>query len=117
MNLTFVHNILNKKIPNTFQNFIKTYKVNHSYRTTRNASSNYSMPEGSVVASVSGTNKTNVALSETCALIWNRYLKFLTFDKLSQKKPTDILEPNWLQNMSIKELKNTFKKYILATYQ
>ena len=116
MNLTFVHNVLNAKMPNFFKNFIKSYEVSHSYKTVRNPISNYSRPDGSVVASISGKNKSNPTLSESCALTWNCYLKLLSVQKLEQSKP-DKLKPNWLQNISINELKNIFKTYVLRTYQ
>ena len=116
-NMTFVHNVLNKHIPHKFQDIVAQYKVSHSYNTSRNTISNYSRPMGSVVANEIGKNKSNATLSEKCAAIWNHYLKVLKGKHLDRAKTNCINEPNWLQNMSVKEMKDIFKEYILSTYE
>ena len=102
-NVIFVHKTLSGKSPTHFNNYFQKSKPTHTYNTTRNPNSLYSIPPGSV----STTNIMENTFKIKCAKDWNQILKALT-------KPD---HPNeWLLNIKIPKLKTLMKYYFIDIY-
>ena len=102
-NILFVHKALNGNSPDYFKNHFEEYKPNHNYNTTRNPTSTYSIPPGSVTVS----NDVIFSLKAKCAQSWNDFLKTVS-NTTSQSER--------LKDINILKLKNIIKAHILGNY-
>ena len=102
-NILFVHKSLNGNSPAYFNNYFEEYIPTHTYNTTRNPSSRYSIPPGSVTV----CNEAIFSLKSKCGQSWNNFLKHIC-DTVHQSKR--------LKNINILILKTIIKAHLLGTY-
>ena len=102
-NIIFVHKTLNKMSPSHLQNFFKPYVPAHDHATRNNASSDYSIPPGSV--SLDGIEVGS--LKYKCAQDWNEMLKNIS-------RTAD--HTNKLLDVSIASLKHISKAHFIGAY-
>ena len=101
-NVIFVHDTLNNKSPEYFNDYFTPVRPNSRYNTTRNPRSLCSIPSGSIQLSSSSSS-----VKQICAVDWNEAIKYLS-DVSSQ---TD-----WLKNLSRTNLKGLLWDHFLNTY-
>ena len=102
-NILFVHKALNGNSPVYFKNYFEEYKPTHTYNTTRNPTSTYSIPPGSVTIS----NDVKFSLKAKCGQSWNDFLK---------KVSNTTSQSERLKEINILKLKNIVKAHLLGTY-
>ena len=102
-NILFVHKVLNGNTPAYFKNHFEEYKPTHTYNTTRNPTSTYSIPPGSVTVS----NDIRFSLKAKCAQSWNHFIKQVS---------TTTRQSERLKSINILKLKNIIKAHILGNY-
>ena len=102
-NILFVHKTLNGNSPACFNNHFEEYKPSHTYNTTRNPTSAYSIPPGSVAIS----NDIRFSLKAKCGQSWNDFIKNISNSASHSER---------LKNTSILKLKNIVKVHLLSNY-
>ena len=102
-NILFVHKTLNGNSPAYFKNHFEEYKPTHTYNTTRNPTSTYSLPPGSVTV----PNDVSFSFKSKCGQSWNDFLK---------KICTTTQQSERLKETNILKLKNIIKSHILGNY-
>ena len=104
-NILFVHKSLNGNSPAYFKNYFEEYTPIHTYNTTRNPRSAYSIPPGSVTVSNDATAR--FSLKAKCGQSWNDFLKNVS-NSTSQSER--------LKQINVLRFKSIVKAHLLGTY-
>ena len=111
-NIMFTHNVINGKTPAIFHNYFSFTEINHEHQTINNLSSTYSFPTGSLELPDYRTEFGKSSIRCICSTTWNSLLKDLSLNNIEKYNK----DPFWINNTSMKLLKNTLKGYFLENY-
>ena len=76
-NLLFVHDVLNGRAPDYFNNFFHSITRQHLHNTVNNPASIYSMPTGSLTLPHTKSQQGLKTVKYSLANIWNNFLREL----------------------------------------
>ena len=111
-NMIFTHNVINGKTPSVFSNYFSFAETNHEHQTVNNLSSTYSLPTGSLELPDYRTEFGKSSIKCICSTTWNSLLKDLSLNNTEKYNK----DPFWINNTSVKLLKNMLKEHFLEQY-
>ena len=105
-NILFVHNVLNNKAPDHFQNYFKMHEKEHNHNTVNNPRSMYST-KGKLELPQIKTCNGQQTIKYACARSWNN---FVTESVRNNNTANDI---DWLTKLKVSNLKHLLKTHFL----